>query len=253
MLGSVTEYGQQTRGKCGGAWPARSRQACRGGADDSAIDNASFTFCADFFRVQLLRDRPQNKRACALYQPPLIHMFREGYRDVLAIPITISNDGARRGTVLSFDLQVTHLENQEIHEVPKTCISAVRRRVTSNCSIRLPFRGRSSYSGVVLFHALQTGAFTETTGGVELPLELKLSMNVDRSGDWYDAITQTRARPLTFVMKANFIQGFRAMESGRPDPAARRTLARFKGQSSVASAICCDTSTGADTCQEFFS
>ena len=150
-----------------------------------------------------------------LYQPPLIHMFREGYRDVLAIPITISNDGARRGTVLSFDLQVTHVTTKKTVKFQNLHFgSSPKGEVKLFNPITVP--GRSSYSGVVLFHALETGAFTETTGGVELPLEFKLSMNVDRSGDWYDTITPTQARPLTFIMKANFIQGFRAMESGRP-------------------------------------
>ena len=41
-----------------------------------------------------------------IYQPPLIYMYRQGSHDVFAIPITVSNDGAQRGTVLSFDLEV---------------------------------------------------------------------------------------------------------------------------------------------------
>ncbi|MEZ5857358.1 MAG: hypothetical protein R3D67_22480, partial [Hyphomicrobiaceae bacterium] len=44
-----------------------------------------------------------------VYNPPLIYMYRKDYRDVFAIPLTISNDGAQRGTILSFDLSVTHL------------------------------------------------------------------------------------------------------------------------------------------------
>ena len=41
-----------------------------------------------------------------IYQPPLIYMYRENFRDVFAIPITLSNVGTRHGTVLSFDLEV---------------------------------------------------------------------------------------------------------------------------------------------------
>src|SRR5262247_3583221 len=41
------------------------------------------------------------------YQPPLIYMYRENFRDVFAIPITLSNVGTQHGTVLSFDLEVT--------------------------------------------------------------------------------------------------------------------------------------------------
>ncbi|MGI9409489.1 MAG: hypothetical protein ACR2OV_05420, partial [Hyphomicrobiaceae bacterium] len=73
-----------------------------------------------------------------------------------------------------------------------------------------------SYTGVVLFHALETGAFTETTGGVELPLRFKLKMNVDQSGDWIDMVMPVSSQAIAFNMKANFIQGFRAMEGGQP-------------------------------------
>ena len=36
-----------------------------------------------------------------LHQPPLIHMFRQGFRDVLAIPITIPNDDERSSHSIS--------------------------------------------------------------------------------------------------------------------------------------------------------
>src|SRR5262245_43580132 len=48
-----------------------------------------------------------------IYQPPLIYMYRENFRDVFAIPITLSNVGTQHGTVLSFDLEVTHLETHK--------------------------------------------------------------------------------------------------------------------------------------------
>ncbi|MGI9426724.1 MAG: hypothetical protein ACR2PA_26345 [Hyphomicrobiaceae bacterium] len=150
-----------------------------------------------------------------IYQPPLIHMFRQGYRDVLAIPITISNDGARRGTILSFDLEVTHQKtNKSVKFQNLHFGSSPKGDVKLFNPITVP--GRSSYTGVVLFHALETGAFTETTGGIELPLQLKLSMNVDQTGDWFDAIAPVTSKTLVFNMKANFIQGFRDMEAGRP-------------------------------------
>lgn len=150
-----------------------------------------------------------------LYQPPLIHMFRQGFRDVLAIPITVSNDGARRGTILSFDLEVRHLKTgktvkfQNLHfgASPKDDVKLFNP---------ITVAGRSSYSGVVLFHALETGAFMETTGNVELPLQFKISMNMDSSGGWLDTFNPARSTPLTFNMKASYVEGFRNMESGRP-------------------------------------
>ena len=147
-----------------------------------------------------------------IYQPPLIYMYRQDFRDVFAIPITISNDGAQRGTVLSFDLEITNLETkasrkyQNLHfgESPKGNI----RLFTP---ITVP--GRSSYTDVVLFHALSTGAFFETTGGVKLPLRLTLKMNLDTTSDWFSV---KQPDPVTFDMTANYIESANNMESGRP-------------------------------------
>ena len=147
-----------------------------------------------------------------VYQPPLIHMYREGYRDVLAIPVTISNDGAQRGTVLSFDLTVTNLDTNESKSFQNLHFGASPKGETRLFNpITIP--GRSSFSDVVLFHALETGAFVETTGGVRLPLRLTLKMNLDDTGEWYGP---TAPEPIVFDMTANYVAGFREMESGRP-------------------------------------
>lgn len=44
----------------------------------------------------------------AVFVPPMIHYARDG-RDVFNIPITIANDGARTGTVLTMELDVDNL------------------------------------------------------------------------------------------------------------------------------------------------
>ena len=147
-----------------------------------------------------------------VYQPPLIHMFREGFRDVLAIPITISNDGAKRGTVLSFDLTVTNLDTNSSKSFQNLLFGKSPKDETRLFNpITVP--GRSSFSDVVLFYALETGAFVKTTGGVRLPLRLTLKMNLDITGEWYGS---SQPEPIIFDMTANYVAGFRDMESGRP-------------------------------------
>ncbi|MGI9406122.1 MAG: hypothetical protein ACR2O4_07110, partial [Hyphomicrobiaceae bacterium] len=160
------------------------------------------------------------------YNPPLIYMYRQGYRDVFAIPITISNDGAQRGTILSFDLEMTHLKTSESKAFQNLHFGASpkdeKRLFTP---ITVP--GRSSFSDVVLFHALETGSFVETTGGVELPVRVTLKMNIDTSGEW---LAPKPPAPVTFDMTAAYIAGMRDMESGRPTQLhdARWTTARKK-------------------------
>ncbi len=148
-----------------------------------------------------------------IYPPPLIYLYRQDFRDVFAIPLTISNDGAQRGTVLSFDLEVAHrktgktqrFQNLHFGSSPKSDIKLFTPVTVA---------GGSAATNVVLFHALETGSLVgETTGGVELPLKLTLKMNVNSSGDW---LAPKQPAPVTFDMTATYIAGFRDMESGRP-------------------------------------
>lgn len=214
FLGSVTEYATQASDSNQQEQLAKSRKST-GESSMSARLTTLVSILALVFSSYSFYETVLKQASLRIYQPPLIHMFREGFRDVLAIPITISNDGARRGTVLSFDLEVKHLKtNKTVRFQNLHFGSSPKGDIRLFNPITVP--GRSSYTGVVLFHALETGAFTETTGGVELPLQFTLKLNIDKSGDLLDSLPSPTSTPLVFNMKANFIQGFRAMESGRP-------------------------------------
>lgn len=147
-----------------------------------------------------------------VYVPPLIYMYRQDFRDVFAIPLTISNDGAQRGTVLSFDLEVTHRETGKTQRFQNLYFGSSPK---GDMQLFTPVTvsGGTASSNVVLFHALETGSFVETTGGVKLPLRLKLKMNIDSSGDWF---APRQPAPVTFDMTASYIAGLRDMEAGRP-------------------------------------
>ncbi len=154
-----------------------------------------------------------------LYAPPLIHLYRKEFRDILAFPVTLSNDGAKRGTVLSFDLTVTN---------PKTGKRKTFRNLyfgndpkdTSRIFTPLTIAGRSSVTDVILFRANETGAFFETTGGVPLDLELVLSLNIDEAEFWVPPKTK---QTLKFNVHTNYIQSFPNMEKGTPTVLYRRT------------------------------
>lgn len=147
-----------------------------------------------------------------VYVPPLIYMYRQDFRDVFAIPLTISNDGAQRGTVLSFDLEVTHRETGKAQRFQNLHFGSSPK---GDVKLFTPVTvaGGSAYTDVVLFHALETGSFVETTGGVTLPLRLNLRMNIDSSGAWF---APRQPAPVTFDMTASYIASHNHMESGRP-------------------------------------
>jgi hypothetical protein len=147
-----------------------------------------------------------------MYQPPLIYMYRENFRDVFAIPITLSNVGTQHGTVLSFDLEVTHPESLKSMKFQSLHFGESPKRNT-RLFTPITVAGRSSFTDVVLFHALARGSFVEATGGVKLPLRFKLTLNADAAGGWL----ATRApAAVVFDMTADYIQSHNRMEAGEP-------------------------------------
>lgn len=85
-----------------------SRIASRGNWLATLISAFAFAFSGVSFYETVLK-RPK----LATYVPPVMHYARDGGGDIelFAIPVTILNDGARAGTVLSMQLEVTDLKS----------------------------------------------------------------------------------------------------------------------------------------------
>lgn len=210
LMGEVGEYGNRTTGTREAAELAERRGSSwgmlwaglAGITSILALAFSGYSFYATVLKRADLR----------VYAPPLLYLYRQDFRDVFAIPITISNDGAERGTVLSFDLEVEHLETREKKHFQNLHFGASPRG-----DIRLftpvTVQGRSAFTDVVLFHALETGAFFETTGDVKLPLRFTVRMTIDTTGEWF---APRQPAPLVFEMTADYIQSFNDMEAGTP-------------------------------------
>ena len=164
------------------------------------------------FSVYSLYETVIKQAELRAYQPPLIYMYRENFRDVFAIPITLTNVGTQHGTVLSFDLEVTQpgtlkrMKFQSLHfgESPKR-----NMRLFTPITVA----GRTTYTDVILFYALSRGSFVEVTGGVKLPLHFKLTLNVDTTDGWF-ATKEPAA--VVFDMTADYVQSYNQMEAGEP-------------------------------------
>jgi hypothetical protein len=212
LMGSMNDYATTTsedleRGAYRGSAASRSTMFDLASGLATLVSIVALIFSGYSFYETVLK-----QASLRVYVPPLIYMYRQDFRDVFAIPLTISNDGAQRGTVLSFDLVVTHRETGKTQRFQNLYFgSSPKGEVQLFTPVTVA--GDSASTNVVLFHALETGSFVETTGGVKLPLRLTLKMNVDSSGDWFAPI---QPDPITFDMTANYIAGMRDMESGRP-------------------------------------
>jgi hypothetical protein len=164
------------------------------------------------FSVYSLYETVIKQAELHVYQPPLIYMYRENFRDVFAIPITLSNVGTQSGTVLSFDLEVTQPGTLKTMKFQSLHFGESHKRNT-RLFTPITVAGRSSHTDVVLFYALARGSFVETAGSVKLPLRFKLTLNMDGTGGW---IATKEPAAVVFDMTADYIQGHNQMEAGSP-------------------------------------
>ena len=164
------------------------------------------------FSIFSLYETVIKQASLRVYQPPLIYMYRESFRDVFAIPVTLTNVGTQHGTVLSFDLEVTQPGTPKTTKFQSLYFGESHKRNT-RLFTPITVAGRSSYTDVILFYALSRGSFVETTGNVKLPLRFKLTLNADGTSGWF----ATKEPPVVvFDMTADYIQSHNQMEAGSP-------------------------------------
>lgn len=215
LMGDVSDYGTRTaENDAGQGHRGRRRRDSSGGfgaALATLVSIVALAFSGYSFYETVLK-----QASLRFYPPPLVTMYREGFRDVFAIPITISNDGAQRGTILSFDLEVTDKRTGNKMTFQNLFYGASPKDESKKMFVPITVAGRSSFTGVVQFHALKTGSFVETTGGVELPLTFRLKLNADKHSEWGPYFQMKPPPPVTFDMTASYIAGMRDMENGRP-------------------------------------
>ena len=161
------------------SFPNLARLASRGNRLATIVSAFAFAFSGVSFYETVMK-QPQ----LAAYVPPVLHYGRDAGvgAEVYAIPVTIANDGARSGTVLSMELTVQNLKTKETKRFysayfgdhPKTP-EAVARAFAP-----LSIQGRSTFSDTVRFYpignplpylAQDTGdfAFTLTLATVKPP------------------------------------------------------------------------------------
>jgi hypothetical protein len=135
-----------------------------------------------------------------VYVPPMVHYARDG-ADVFNVPITISNDGARAGTVLSMTLNVENLD------------PAAERKSVLFRSVFLGDYPRDDKTPLRSFAPMSVpghGSITETVRfynmGEMLPMlvtdkgdfRFTLSVNLAKTGGILDGLMHTDPKPLTF-------------------------------------------------------
>ncbi len=144
-----------------------------------------------------------------VYVPPVIHYARDAGGDIelFAIPITILNDGARTGTVLSMDLAVEDLKEKKtklyysayLGEHPRASETAQRAFAPASIS------GKATYSETVRFYPVGNPLPKLVQDAGQFRLTLKLNTARPANPDLIDRLWRTEPAPLIFEMTLPWI------------------------------------------------
>ncbi len=146
----------------------------------------------------------------AIYVPPMIHYARDGDNDVFNVPVTVTNDGAKSGTVLNMELVAENLRDGADRKTARFHSAFVGEHPRTDETVNRSFAPISIPGN---------GTFTETIRFY--PMENPLPFLVDDKGDYRFTLklvtpepqrasvlgvlpTRTPA-PLSFEMKLPFI------------------------------------------------
>ncbi|MEO1207039.1 MAG: hypothetical protein AAFV45_11975 [Pseudomonadota bacterium] len=155
--------------------------------------------------------------------PPVVHYTRDasGNYEVFAIPMTVSNHGARDGTVLDVELIATSAGGAETktfysaYQVDGTffvkpgAFDREKRRFERVARPKQPFApisvaGRSSYSGTLLFYTKDKPFPKIVSGSGVFDLTLRLNTRLDDSLGAVDALLANPPVPVNKRVKLGF-------------------------------------------------
>ncbi len=150
----------------------------------------------------------------SVFVPPVIHYGRDAGGDVelFAIPLTITNDGARTGTVLSMDLEVERLGEVEkdaprikryysayLGEHPRN--SDAINRAFAPASIA----GRQTYVDTIRFYPAGNPLPKLVQDAGDYRFTLRLNLAVPSEPGIWDRLWSARVQPVVFTLKLPWI------------------------------------------------
>ena len=168
---------------------------------------ALVSIAALLFSLYSLWDTSLKRPDVRVFVPPVIHYsapYQNSNFEMIAVPVTLTNEGARTGTVLSINLEVTDIKSGETKRFYAADIgrwSMDRTRTMAYQSFApLSLAGRSSRTEPILFYTRgdeeKPPQLIDEVGDYRFKLTLDLA-EVDDLG-WFDRLWQSPAPSVTF-------------------------------------------------------
>lgn len=168
----------------------------------SLISTLAFLFSGVSFYESVVK-----RAALEVWVPPVIHYARDGGGDteLFAIPVTITNAGARTGTILSMDLEV---ESPKAGADPKSkryYSAYVGEHPRAGDALNKAFApasiaGRATYSDTIRFYPVGSALPRLVSEAGEY--RFRLSLNLAEGGDagLWESLWRTQVRPVSFTL-----------------------------------------------------
>ena len=133
------------------SFPNLARMASRGNRLATVVSAFAFAFSGVSFYETVMK-QPQ----LAVYVPPVLHYGQDGGGDteLFAIPVTVANDGARTGTVLSMELAAQNVKTKVRQQFYSAYFGDHPKiaDATPRAFAPLSIQGRSTFSDTIRFY-----------------------------------------------------------------------------------------------------
>jgi hypothetical protein len=140
-----------------------------------------------------------------VYVPPMIHYGRDGQADIFNIPITIANEGARTGTVLTMELDVENLNPTAEKKTAKFHSAFLGDYPRDDTTLGRSFAplsipGHGTFTETVRFYPMDIGLPYVVDDKGEYRFTLKLVTAKPRDPDFIAQHWSNEPKPLTFEL-----------------------------------------------------
>jgi hypothetical protein len=147
----------------------------------------------------------------AVYVPPMIHYGRDGDNDVFNLPITISNDGARNGTVLNMELEVENVRPDAPKKKARFHSAFIGEyprddKTISRSFAPLSIAGHGTFTETVRFYPMEANTLpyvVDDKGDYRFTLTV-MTAKAESPG-LLEAALRTDPKPLTFELRLPYL------------------------------------------------